>query len=130
MDFDAGTFAVRAPKNDDDRTIPMSKRVVAILREIRQETRSAPTVSLAVFGSTADIWPALRRAADTTIEPGRRHRLQHRLRDTAATKMLDKGVALDRVQTILGHRNIQMTRRYAETRPEALRQAIAIAFDG
>ena len=85
-------------------------------------------MSLAVYGTAADIWPALRRVAGA-LEPGRRHRLQHRLRDTAATTMLDAGVALDRVQTFLGHRNIQMTRRYAETRPEALRQAIATAFD-
>jgi integrase len=129
VDFEARTLTVRAPKNDDDRTIPMSRRVFEILREAKREALSGPTVSLAVFGPAADIWQALRRVADS-IEPGRRHRLQHRLRDTAATTMLDAGVALDRVQTILGHRNIQMTRRYAETRPEGLRQAIAAAFDG
>ena len=65
----------------------------------------------------------------TGLEEGRRHRLQHRLRDTAATTLLDAGVPLDRVQTILGHRDIGMTRRYAETRPEHLREAISAAFD-
>jgi integrase/recombinase XerD len=84
-----------------------------------------------VFGDAGDIRKVLDRAAVRAgIEDGRRHRLQHRLRDTAATTMLDAGVPLDRVQVILGHRNIQMTRRYAETRPDALRQAIAAAFDG
>jgi len=43
--------------------------------------------------------------------------------------LLDHEVALDRVQVILGHRDIGMTRRYAETRPEALREAIAATFD-
>ena len=58
-----------------------------------------------------------------------KHRLQHRLRDTCATTLLDAAVPLDRVQLILGHRDIGMTRRYAETRPEALREAIAATFD-
>jgi site-specific recombinase XerD len=44
--------------------------------------------------------------------------------------MLDAGVPLDRVQTILGHKTLSMTRRYAQTRPEHLRDAIARAFDG
>ena len=42
--------------------------------------------------------------------------------------LLDAGVALDRVQVILGHRDIGMTRRYPETWPEALRDAIAQTF--
>ena len=70
-----------------------------------------------------------RAAVQAGIEEGRRHRLQHRLRDTCATTLLDAGVPLDRVQLILGHRDIGMTRRYAETRPEALRDAIAQTLD-
>ena len=42
--------------------------------------------------------------------------------------VLDAAQGLD-VQVILGHRDIGMTRRYAETRPEAIREAIAQAFD-
>ena len=77
-----------------------------------------------------DIRKVLDRAAvQAGIEEGRRHRLQHRLRDTCATTLLDAGVPLDRVQLILGHRDIGMTRRYAETRPEALRDAIAQTLD-
>ena len=70
-----------------------------------------------------------RAAVQAGIEEGRRHRLQHRLRDTCATTLLDAGVPLDRVQLILGHRDIGMPRRYAETRPEALRDAIAQTLD-
>ena len=50
-------------------------------------------------------------------------------RDTCATTLLDAAVPLDRVQLILGYGDIGMTRRYAETRPEALREAIAATFD-
>ena len=131
LDWEADTIAVRAPKNEDDRTIPMSRRVHEILQEVKRERAAGPTtpMSLHVFGHHADIWYALRQAANCAgLEEGRRHRLQHRLRDTAATTLLDAGVPLDRVQTILGHRDIGMTRRYAETRPEGLRQAVAQAF--
>lgn len=44
----------------------------------------------------------------------------HRLRHTAATKMLSKGISIDVVQTVLGHSDIRMTRRYASTLPESL----------
>lgn len=44
----------------------------------------------------------------------------HRLRHTAATKLLARGTPLDVVQVILGHSSINMTRRYACTLPETL----------
>jgi integrase len=133
VDWEAHTLTVRAPKNDDDRTIPLSREAFAILQKRHhewQEERRGAVVDLRVFGEAADIRKVLDRAAIRAgIEEGRRHRLQHRLRDTCATTLLDAGVALDRVQVILGHRDIGMTRRYAETRPEALRDAIAQTFD-
>jgi integrase len=133
IDFEARTLTVRAPKNDDDRTIPLSKAAFSILQERHLEweiERGSSVVDLRVFGDAGDIRKVLVRAAVRAgIEDGRRHRLQHRLRDTFATTLLDAGVALDRVQVILGHRDIVMTRRYAETRPEALREAISATFD-
>ena len=133
VDFEVGTITVRSPKNDDDRAVPMSQRVVEILRERRrewEEERTTGVVDLLVFGRAADIRQVLNRAAGRArLEEGRRGRLQHRLRDTCATSLLDAGVPLDRVQAILGHRDIGMTRRYAETRPEHLKTAIATAFD-
>ena len=133
VDWEVQTLTVRAPKNDDDRTIPLSQEVYAILQQRRKAwegERRAGVVDLRVYGESGDIRKVLDRAAvQAGIEEGRRHRLQHRLRDTCATTLLDAGVPLDRVQLILGHRDIGMTRRYAETRPEALREAIAQTFD-
>ena len=128
LDFEARTIAIRAPKNEDDRTVPMSHVVFDILQERKREwvtnRRKTKVVDARVYGESADIRQVLNRAAIRAgIEDGRRHRLQHRLRDTCATTLLDAGVALDRVQVILGHRDIGMTRKYAETRPEALRSA-------
>lgn len=130
VDFESAALTVRGPKNLRDRVVPTSRRVFQILQELRGENRAARNRSLQVVGDKADILEPLNRAAlRAGIDDGRRHRLQHRLRDTAATTMLDRGVPLDRVQAILGHRTLAMTRRYAETRDEHLRSAIAQAFD-
>jgi len=133
VDFAAGTMTIRDPKNRRDRTIPMSVRVCQALQERRREweaERRGRQVDLRVFGPPADIRQVLNRAVRRAgIEEGRRGRLQHRLRDTFITHMVEKGIPLDRVQVLAGHNSIEMTRRYAETRPEALREAIAQAFD-
>ena len=130
VNLEARTIAVRSPKNRVDRTIPMSKRVFEIMQELKAINGDSKTPTLAVLGNGADILRPLNRAAErANIEEGRRHRMQHRLRDSAATFMLDAGVPLDRVQVILGHKTLAMTRRYAATRDEHVRAAIEQAFD-
>ncbi|WP_347489286.1 tyrosine-type recombinase/integrase [Desulfoscipio sp. XC116] len=55
------------------------------------------------------------------------HFYPHRCRHTVGTKLLQKGVAIDKVQEILGHENISTTRRYAKTAPEAVLELAAKA---
>ena len=111
----------------------MSRRAHEILKKLRREwetTQRTDHVDVRVLGSAANIRKVLNRAARRAdLEKGRLGRLQHRLRDTFITHMVEKGVPIDRVQILAGHNSIEMTRRYAETRPEALRQAIVQAFD-
>ena len=124
---------IRGPKNRSDRSIPMSSRVRLIMEHLnRQRTMRSEEglVDLHVVGSLADIRKPLNRAAiKANIEMGRRDRLQHRLRDTFITTMVEKGMPLDRVQVLAGHNSIEMTRRYAETRSDSLREAIQQVFD-
>ncbi|MFP6642198.1 MAG: hypothetical protein VCF24_01355 [Candidatus Latescibacterota bacterium] len=81
-------FQNRAPKNDD-RTIPLSNDAIEILQrrhQVWQEERRSGVVDLRVYGELGDIRQVLDRAAIRAgFEEGRRHRLQHRLRDTCAT---------------------------------------------
>jgi len=52
----------------------------------------------------------------------------HRLRHTLATNLLAQGIPLDVVQEVLGHENINTTRKYAKTAPEKLYQlAVEVA---
>jgi integrase len=48
----------------------------------------------------------------------------HDLRHSAATRMVQNGVDLYKVQLILGHKGPQMTQRYAHHYPESLRSAV------
>ena len=133
VDLAQGQITIREPKNQRDRMIPMSKRVRKIVGELQRErdvNAKAGVIDLHVVGASANIRkPLIRAAAKASIEAGRRDRLQHRLRDTFITTMVEKGVPLDRVQVLAGHNSIEMTRRYAETRSESLREAIQQVFD-
>ena len=46
------------------------------------------------------------------------------LRHTFATRLLDKGVPLNDVQYLMGHKSPLMTQRYDNIRPERHRKAI------
>ena len=49
----------------------------------------------------------------------------HRCRHTVGTKLLQRGVSIDKVQEVLGHENISTTRHYARTAPEAVLELAA-----
>ena len=135
VDFSARTITVRSPKNQRDRAIPMSTRVFEILNQRRQEWQSEQTdkrvKDVRVYGPLANIRQAVRRAwARAGIDEERCQVLRplHAFRDTNITRLVEAGVPLDRVQTLAGHASVEMTRRYAETREESLREAVATVF--
>ncbi len=47
----------------------------------------------------------------------------HDLRHTAATRMVESGIGIDKVSKILGHSSIQMTMRYSHP-DNSLREAV------
>ena len=58
----------------------------------------------------------------------------HSLRHTFASELLNAGMRLEYLQLLLGHRNIEMTRRYArltdKSREEEYFRAMAIIEQG
>lgn len=48
----------------------------------------------------------------------------HRLRHTFATRYRSRGVGLEAIRELLGHKTMTMTRRYAKVTPEYLRDAV------
>ena len=119
VDFDQRTVTVRERKNRDFTTIPMTDRVYDTLQGIHERNgRSDASLPVLPFTEPTRVFRQLEKA--TGIQ--RIH--LHRFRDTFATRLLDRGVPLDRVQKLLGHKDISMTLRYAKTREEKLREAI------
>ncbi|MBM4121354.1 MAG: hypothetical protein FJ249_02010 [Nitrospira sp.] len=50
----------------------------------------------------------------------------HDLRHTFATRLVQKGVDLYKVQRLLGHKTPLMTQRYAHHSPESLRDGVQV----
>jgi integrase len=77
-----------------------------------------------------DFDESVRRAWRQALDAERREWLRpvHSFRDTAITRLAAVGVPLPVVQELAGHSSLEMTRRYAEVTPEAVREAVARVF--
>jgi integrase len=113
LDLRAGTLTVSDSKTDAGRrTFPLPATVVASLREHKMATthkRSDDLVFATKNGTAIDRRNALRWWHDLTerAEVGRRR--FHASRHTAATLMLNAGVPLEVVSSILGHAGLSIT---------------------
>ncbi|MEW6756476.1 MAG: tyrosine-type recombinase/integrase, partial [Candidatus Latescibacterota bacterium] len=67
----------------------------------------------------------IKRALDTAgRKAGIGHVHPHQLRHVFATRLRDRGVPLDRLMELMGHRTMAMSLRYARARPQQLVEAI------
>jgi integrase len=122
IDLDQRTILVKDTKNKEDRSIPMTDRVYDVLSLAYSENRASELPTLEVWGVSADIRQLLTRVGKRV---GIEMAIMHRLRDTFGTRLADKGVPVDRIKKLMGHKSIEMTLRYVETREHHLRDAIA-----
>ena len=118
VDFETGTVTVRQSKNKDYRVIPMTDRVRSLLMRLKPEL-TEPEQPVIVFG---DIKRSL-HSAGMRANVGHVH--LHMLRHTLATRLRDRGVPIDRIMQVMGHRTMEMSLRYAHARPQQLVEAIA-----
>lgn len=114
-------------KNGKRRTIPVNQTVLDLLKE-RARVRSLQTQT--IFHSQA-FTPVdannLRRAFRSSCRKARIDDLHfHDLRHTFATRLVQAGVDLYKVQRLLGHKSPIMTQRYAHHYPESLRDGVEI----
>jgi integrase len=144
VDLDRRTLFLRSEhtKSGRSRQIPMLDGLVAELRELReieaQALRRPVMPSDRIFMSPeACAWPIATRTAmrifDRVLEAAGIDRLDHQgrkldihaLRHTAASRLLRRGVPLQKVQHLLGHADARMTSRiYAHLGVEDLRDAV------
>ena len=127
VDFNRRTVMVVRSKNGERRTIPLNETVLSVLRQ-KSKVRSLNT-DLVFCSQVFTSMEAghLRRSfrvalGKTRIEDFHFHDLRH----TFATRLVQAGVDLYKVQRLLGHKSPIMTQRYAHHYPESLRDGVEI----
>jgi integrase len=127
VDLDRRTVTIIQSKNGDPLTNPINLTVQALLKK---RAKARPVETNLVFFSPVHA-PIdddyLRRvftsaAAKADIE----HFHFHGLRHTFATRLIQAGVDLYKVQRLLGHKSLMMTQRYAHHCPDSLRDSVDI----
>ena len=125
VDLFRRTVTVFKSKNGERRTIPLNQTALELLKP-KYGSRSLETEL--VFPSEAQtrlnasnisrsLHLALAKAKITDFH-------FHDLRHTCATRMVQAGVDLYKVQRLLGHKSPIMTQRYAHHYPESLRDGV------
>jgi len=122
IDMRRRVISVQANKGGNKKAIPVSERLYDML----QKRLKVGSVSGKLFDVTVS---ALKDGFDRAVEnAGIKNLHFHDLRHTFATRLVQMGVDLYKVQKLMGHRTIRMTERYAHHTPESLKPA-AIALD-
>ena len=125
VDCSRRTVMVCRSKNGERRTIPVNDTVLSMLRQ-KSKVRSLMTDL--VFCSqvfTPMESGHLRRAFRLALGKARIDDFHfHDLRHTFATRLVQAGVDLYKVQRLLGHKSPIMTQRYAHHYPESLRDGV------
>lgn len=127
VDFTRRTVTVMRSKNDERRTIPVNETVLGVLKE---KSRVRSLASDRVFCSktfTPMESGHLRRSFRLALSKAKIEEFHfHDLRHTFATRLVQAGIDLYKVQQLLGHKSPIMTQRYAHHYPESLRDGVAI----
>ena len=119
IDFVRQTLLIPLTKTDTPRTIPLSSRAIAALREqLRGSENVIPIEETTLFSYTA------RGLSGAFLRLCRRHKLKnlhfHDLRHEATSRFFEKGLNPVEVATITGHKDTRMLMRYTHLRAEDL----------
>ena len=125
VDLFRRTVTVFRSKNGERRTIPVNTTVLDLLKG--KYAAHLGTIDI-VFHSDSHTpldGSNIRRALTTALDSAKIQDLHfHDLRHTFATRMVQAGIDLYKVQRLLGHKSPIMTQRYAHHYPESLREGV------
>ena len=127
VDLFRKTVTVFRSKNGERRTIPINQTMLDLLKS---KAKVRPLRTNLVFCSQT-LTPLdgshLRRAFRAALETVHLADFRfHDLRHTFATRLVQAGIDLYKVQRLLGHKSGLMTQRYAHHWPESLRDGVEI----
>ena len=127
IDLFRKTITVFKSKNKEMRTIPMNQTIFEMLKD-KAKVKSIKTDLVFYNKNHAEIdmrFTSLSfhyTAKKANVEDFRFHDLRH----TFATRLVQSGKDLYKIQRLLGHKNPSMTQRYAHHYPESLRDAVEV----
>lgn len=125
VDFARSVLVVMKSKNRERRTIPLNGRVFKLLMEKQQGSLLKSGLVFTTSRGTRINARNLARAFYGAMEKGRIENFRfHDLRHTFATRLVQAGIDLYKVQRLLGHKTPAMTQRYAHHSPESLRDGV------
>jgi len=127
VDLTRRTVMVFQSKNGERRTIPLNQTVLSLIKE-RGTLRSLSTDLVFPSKTHTPLESGhLRRAFRLALKKARIEEFHfHDLRHTFATRLVQAGVELYKVQRLLGHKSPMMTQRYAHHYPESLRDGVEV----
>lgn len=114
LDFDTGFFIVRDTKNGETRHVPMDSTVLSLLRNWGRTEDSEFVFTNAAGGRIGWLQHGFRNALGRA---GVNDLHFHDLRHTFASQWIMAGGDLYVLKSILGHKSIAMTQRYAHLSP-------------
>lgn len=125
LDLTRRTVMVFQSKNGERRTNPLNQTVLSLIKE-RGTLRSLSTDLVFPSKTHTPLESGrLRRAFRLALKKVRIEEFHfHDLRHTFATRLVQAGVELYKVQRLLGHKSPMMTQRYAHHYPESLRDGV------
>ncbi|WP_257285086.1 site-specific integrase [Endozoicomonas sp. SESOKO1] len=106
-------------KGDTNRTVPLTKRARAVLERRCKENPYGRIFQFYNGSTLASLWMRLRSYMGTEIENDPLF-IPYICRHTCASRLVQAGVDLRRVQTWLGHKRIETTLKYAHLAPDSL----------
>ena len=122
IDLSTGRITVWLSKTDLPRTVKMTGRVKSILRKLHLSHSSKQSN---IFGHLSErrfyrVFIEMRNAIGVGDD---RQFVVHMLRHTCCTRLLGAGVDIRSVMQWMGHKNLEMTQRYAHFIPSSLDNA-------
>lgn len=127
VDFTRRTVMVLRSKNGERRTIPVNETVLRVLKEKAKVRSLASDLVFCSKAFTPMESGHLRRSFRLALSKAKIEEFHfHDLRYTFATRLVQWGIDLYKVQQLLGHKSPIMTQRYAHHYPESLRDGVEI----
>lgn len=125
VDLTRQTATIFHSKNGEPRTLPLNAVALSIVTKKAEERASLGNRVFPARIQTPGGERTLRRAFQKAVRTAGLHDFRfHDLRHTFATRLVQDGEDLYRVQRLLGHKSPTMTQRYAHHCSESLRVGV------